>query len=213
MLDTKMSYKKLRREYTELLERLAVNLIKQLEHHNLSGDKNKDKQGVVYVINQVGTNNYKIGVSTNYSERLNLFNVKLPFEIAETAVYETDNFLEKEKELHEFFAEKRLNGSEFFELSEEDLEMIPEIIYAEKDEDSEDVEGDSKQSPDEILLEQAKQAILDNPDKASTSFLQRKLSIGYSRAARMIDLLEEEGFLGPAEGSKPRKIISEPSEE
>ncbi len=208
-----MSYKKLRREYTELLEKLTVNLIKQAEHHNSGGDTNKEKRGVVYVINQVGTNNYKIGISTNYSERLNLFNVKLPFEIAETAVYETSDFLEKEKEIHEFFSEKRLNGSEFFELDDDDLEMIPEIVYAEKVDDSNEDESISKLSPDDILLEQAKQAILDNPDKASTSFLQRKLSIGYSRAARMIDLLEEEGFIGPAEGVKPRKIFIDSTEQ
>ena len=198
-----MSYKRLRREYTELLEKLAVNLIKQLEQANSQDGKNQEKQGVVYVINQVGTDNYKIGISTNYSERLNLFNVKLPFEIAETAVYETDDFLEKEKELHEFFSDKRLNGSEFFELSEDDLEEIPKIIYDEVEVEDAD---------DNDIVEQAKSVILE-ANTASTSFLQRKLSIGYSRAARIIDLLEEEGFVSEADGSKPRKVLSEPVEQ
>lgn len=41
----------------------------------------------------------------------------------------------------------------------------------------------------------------------STSFLQRKLKLGYSRAARLVDQLEEDGILGPADGSKPRKAL------
>ena len=42
--------------------------------------------------------------------------------------------------------------------------------------------------------------------KASTSLLQRKFGIGYNRAARMIDLLEQKGVIGPAQGSKPRDV-------
>jgi len=48
---------------------------------------------------------------------------------------------------------------------------------------------------------------------ASASFLQRKLSIGYSRAARMLDQLEELGIVGPAEGSKPREVLVRNAEE
>lgn len=44
-------------------------------------------------------------------------------------------------------------------------------------------------------------------DTASASFLQRKMSIGYSRAARILDQLEEIGIVGPAEGSKPREVL------
>jgi S-DNA-T family DNA segregation ATPase FtsK/SpoIIIE len=43
--------------------------------------------------------------------------------------------------------------------------------------------------------------------KASTSYLQRKLSIGYSRAAKIIDQLEEKNIIGPANGSKPREVL------
>lgn len=45
--------------------------------------------------------------------------------------------------------------------------------------------------------------------KASTSLIQRKFSIGYSRAARLIDALEQQGIVGPARGSKPREILVE----
>lgn len=44
-------------------------------------------------------------------------------------------------------------------------------------------------------------------DKASASLLQRRLSVGYARAARLLDQLQEAGYVGPAEGSKPRDVI------
>jgi hypothetical protein len=43
--------------------------------------------------------------------------------------------------------------------------------------------------------------------KGSASLLQRRLKVGYARAARLIDLLEQEGFIGPGEGAKPREIL------
>lgn len=55
------------------------------------------------------------------------------------------------------------------------------------------------------LYEDAKQAVLE-AGKASTSFIQRKLRIGYSRAARLIDILEEKGVIGSADGAAPRII-------
>ncbi|MFH1029993.1 MAG: DNA translocase FtsK 4TM domain-containing protein [bacterium] len=59
---------------------------------------------------------------------------------------------------------------------------------------------------DEELLEEAK-SIVNSAGRASTSLLQRRLKIGYSRAARLIDIMEEQGIVGPAEGSKPREVI------
>jgi DNA segregation ATPase FtsK/SpoIIIE-like protein len=59
---------------------------------------------------------------------------------------------------------------------------------------------------DDDLYEDAKEAVME-AGKASTSFLQRKLRIGYSRAARLIDLLEAKGVIGPMDGAAPRKVI------
>ncbi len=65
---------------------------------------------------------------------------------------------------------------------------------------------------DDELYEDAKMAVIE-AGKASTSYLQRKLRVGYSRAARLMDLLEENGVIGPADGSKPREILSGGAEE
>ena len=59
---------------------------------------------------------------------------------------------------------------------------------------------------DDILYEQAKEEVL-QAGKASTSYLQRKLRVGYSRAARLIDLLEKKGVIGPGDGAKAREVI------
>lgn len=56
------------------------------------------------------------------------------------------------------------------------------------------------------LYEEAKMAVIE-AKKASTSYLQRKLRVGYSRAARLIDILESKGIIGPADGSKPREVL------
>jgi S-DNA-T family DNA segregation ATPase FtsK/SpoIIIE len=56
------------------------------------------------------------------------------------------------------------------------------------------------------LYDKAVEVIL-NAGQASVSFLQRRLKLGYARAARIIDQMEQEGVLGPGEGSKPREIL------
>lgn len=64
--------------------------------------------------------------------------------------------------------------------------------------------GDGEQL--DALFEKAVDTVLET-GTASTSFLQRKLSVGYARGAKIIDQLEEKGVIGPANGSKPREIL------
>jgi len=62
------------------------------------------------------------------------------------------------------------------------------------------------------LLEEAKAVIL-RAGKASASLLQRRLRIGYARAARLLDIFEDQGIIGPADGAKPREILVSQEEE
>ena len=61
---------------------------------------------------------------------------------------------------------------------------------------------------DDSLYGQAYTVVMESR-KASASLLQRRLKVGYARAARLLDLLEENGVVGPADGAKPRRIMSE----
>lgn len=56
------------------------------------------------------------------------------------------------------------------------------------------------------LLDDAKELVV-KAGKASASYLQRRLRIGYARAARLLDLLEEQGIVGPGDGAKPREVL------
>jgi S-DNA-T family DNA segregation ATPase FtsK/SpoIIIE len=60
---------------------------------------------------------------------------------------------------------------------------------------------------DDALYEDARVTV-EEAGRASTSYLQRKLKIGYSRAARLMDVLEERGIIGSADGSKPREVLT-----
>lgn len=71
-----------------------------------------------------------------------------------------------------------------------------------------DLEGDPTEEGGDELYEEARRTVIE-AGKASTSYLQRKLSIGYGRAAKLMDLLEERGVIGPQNGSKPRDIIDD----
>lgn len=65
---------------------------------------------------------------------------------------------------------------------------------------------DEELGDDDDLYEDAREAVM-KADKASSSYLQRKLKVGYARAARLIDMLEERGVIGPGDGAKPREVL------
>lgn len=72
------------------------------------------------------------------------------------------------------------------------------------------VGGDLASVDGDDLLDEA-QALVVKTQKASASFLQRRLRVGYARAARLLDLLEERGVVGPGEGAKPREVLIRPT--
>ncbi len=81
-------------------------------------------------------------------------------------------------------------------------DYIDEAIF--DDEESETKEADSSDS--DALFSEAR-AIVEQTRKASASYLQRRLKIGYNRAARIIDIMEQQGIVGPPNGSKSREIL------
>ncbi|TDU71467.1 S-DNA-T family DNA segregation ATPase FtsK/SpoIIIE [Prosthecobacter fusiformis] len=72
--------------------------------------------------------------------------------------------------------------------------------------DDEDEDGSGVSSEEEDTLEKCLEVIRQEK-KASTSLFQRRLKLGYGRAARMMDILEDRGIIGPGEGAKPREIL------
>ncbi len=77
---------------------------------------------------------------------------------------------------------------------------------AKDDGDEEGGGGDDDLGDDGELFQQAYD-VLKSTRRASTSMMQRRLRIGYNRAARIMDLMEDKGIVGPENGSSPREII------
>uniref|UniRef100_UPI003F68DBC7 DNA translocase FtsK n=1 Tax=Streptococcus pluranimalium TaxID=82348 RepID=UPI003F68DBC7 len=112
----------------------------------------------------------------------------------------------------------RLQGSF---ISDDDVERIVTFIkdQAEADYDDSfdpgevteaDMAGSSgSDSEGDPLFEEAKALVLET-QKASASMIQRRLSVGFNRATRLMEELEEAGVIGPAEGTKPRKVLHPP---
>lgn len=87
-----------------------------------------------------------------------------------------------------------------------------ELLEAPKDENGKTAEGadgtdgDGGEDVDDALYQDAIRVVCD-AGRASTSTLQRRLRIGYGRAARLIDLMEKDGIVGPPDGTKPREVL------
>jgi len=102
-------------------------------------------------------------------------------------------------------------------ISEEEVKAIVEFLKSQRDEEDEydekiiesrrssiDVASDDNIIDDDMYDEAIE--TVTNAGKASASLLQRRLRIGYARAARLLDLMEEQGVIGPANGAKPREV-------
>ena len=106
-------------------------------------------------------------------------------------------------------------------VSEEEVELVAEKVreLGEPDYIDEDLLFDDEESElvlepggNDPLMDQALEVVA-SAGKASASYLQRKLKIGYNRAARLVEEMEQRGIVGPANGSKPREILHLPSRE
>jgi S-DNA-T family DNA segregation ATPase FtsK/SpoIIIE len=86
-------------------------------------------------------------------------------------------------------------------------EQIDRAAAEDAAEETED-DDDNSDLDDEALLKKALD-VLRSTKRASTSMIQRRLRIGYNRAARLVDLMEERGIVGPENGSSPREILKD----
>jgi S-DNA-T family DNA segregation ATPase FtsK/SpoIIIE len=69
--------------------------------------------------------------------------------------------------------------------------------------------GDASSEDHDPMYEEAVRLVL-QMGKASTSTLQRHLRLGYGRAARILDMMQRDGIIGPPDGSKPREVLKRP---
>ena len=110
----------------------------------------------------------------------------------------------------------RLQGSF---ISDDDVERIVSFIKAQADADYDEsfdpgevseTDGESGSGDEEgdPLFEEAKALVIET-QKASASMIQRRLSVGFNRATRLMEELEMAGVIGPAEGTKPRKVLQQ----
>lgn len=96
-----------------------------------------------------------------------------------------------------------IKSQENCEYDDEVMEEIERQASADPKKGGYDDDDDDERDP---LLEQAAEVVVEL-GQASTTLLQRKLRLGYARAARIMDQLETNGIVGPPEGSKPRKVL------
>lgn len=83
-----------------------------------------NNEGYVYIVKEFHTNTYKIGKTKNLTKRLNIFDVKLPFRWELINSIKFEDYSYGETLLHRFFSDKRIDNTEWYDLSEDDLRMI-----------------------------------------------------------------------------------------
>jgi S-DNA-T family DNA segregation ATPase FtsK/SpoIIIE len=112
-----------------------------------------------------------------------------------------------------FVTEKEIAAVVEFWRAQGTAEYVEQFLQAPKDErddrNSETGEGGDEEAANDPLYEDAVKLVVEF-GKASTSLLQRRLRIGYGRAAHLIDLMERDGIVGAADGPKPREVLKRP---
>ena len=110
-----------------------------------------------------------------------------------------------------FVTEREIAAVTAFWKAQGEAEYVEGFLEGPKDEKSDDGSGSANQGEDaDAMFDDAVRLVFEF-GKASTSLLQRRLRIGYGRAAHLIDMMEKDGLVGPADGSKPRELLKPPS--
>jgi DNA segregation ATPase FtsK/SpoIIIE, S-DNA-T family len=109
-----------------------------------------------------------------------------------------------------FVTEKEISDVVAFWKNQGEAEYVQGFLESPRDEKGRDLDAEPEDGDgNDELFEDAVRLVLEF-GKASTSLLQRRLRIGYGRAAHLIDMMERDGIVGPADGSKPREILKPP---
>ncbi|QHN05306.1 DNA translocase FtsK [Granulicella sp. WH15] len=109
-----------------------------------------------------------------------------------------------------FVTEKEISAVTEFWRAQGQAEYVEGFLEGPKDEKDKGGDGESDGNDDDPMYDDAVRLVFEF-GKASTSLLQRRLRVGYGRAAHLIDLMEKDGLVGPADGSKPREILKSPN--
>jgi S-DNA-T family DNA segregation ATPase FtsK/SpoIIIE len=109
-----------------------------------------------------------------------------------------------------FVTEKEISAVTEFWKAQGEAEYVHGFLEGPKDDTKDtDANGETSQEDDDMFDDAVR--LVFEFGKASTSLLQRRLRIGYGRAAHLIDMMERDGLVGPADGSKPREILKAPT--
>jgi S-DNA-T family DNA segregation ATPase FtsK/SpoIIIE len=108
-----------------------------------------------------------------------------------------------------FVTEKEISAVTEFWKAQGEAEYVHGFLEGPKDEAGKEIGPSDGDDGNDELFDDAVRLVFEF-GKASTSLLQRRLRIGYGRAAHLIDMMERDGLVGPADGSKPREILKSP---
>ena len=109
-----------------------------------------------------------------------------------------------------FVTEKEIAAVVGFWKNQGEAQYVQGFLESPRDDKGRDLDAEPEDGDgNDELFEDAVRLVLEF-GKASTSLLQRRLRIGYGRAAHLIDMMERDGIVGPADGSKPREILKPP---
>jgi S-DNA-T family DNA segregation ATPase FtsK/SpoIIIE len=108
-----------------------------------------------------------------------------------------------------FVTEKEISAVTAFWKAQGEAEYVHGFLEGPKEDTAKETESGEELPENDELFDDAVRLVFEF-GKASTSLLQRRLRIGYGRAAHLIDLMERDGLVGPADGSKPREILKAP---
>jgi S-DNA-T family DNA segregation ATPase FtsK/SpoIIIE len=108
-----------------------------------------------------------------------------------------------------FVTETEINGVVEFWKAQAKPDYDHAFLAAPPGEDADTETEDGVSADQDPMYEEAMRVVLEM-GKASTSTLQRRLRLGYGRAARILDMMYRDGIIGPPDGSKPREVLKRP---